>query len=163
VRRGVSSPLPLLYCRLSLLQPGCPRQELSDEVLKQAAPLAKLSRSKARGLDPDVALPARAHSRVAGVRCHARVCRVATLIRPLSSSPARHRRTDKTPPRRLLTRLLPLRHHCCALLRARTRQLYLRTEPSPPSLPHRAGRVASTHMVNYTSLLRVMLLLLEGE
>jgi hypothetical protein len=41
---------------------------LSDEVLKQAAPLVELARLKARHLDPGVALPVRARSRVARVR-----------------------------------------------------------------------------------------------
>jgi hypothetical protein len=50
------------HCHPSLLQPGCPRQELSDEVIKQASPLAELSQPKARRLDPGVAYR---HARVA--------------------------------------------------------------------------------------------------
>jgi hypothetical protein len=52
VHRDVPSLLPLLCCCPSLLQPGCTRQELDDEVLEQAAPLVELSRLKARRLDP---------------------------------------------------------------------------------------------------------------
>jgi hypothetical protein len=54
-----------------------------------------------------------ARSRVGTMRWHACVCRVATSIHPLSSSPPLQRRMDKRPPRRLHARLLPLRRRCC--------------------------------------------------
>jgi hypothetical protein len=65
--------------------------------------------------------PIGARSRVARVRWHAHVCRVAALIHPLSSSPPRQWRTDKRPLRRLHARPLPLRRRRCALLRAQAR------------------------------------------
>jgi hypothetical protein len=72
------------------------------------ASLAKLTRPKAHCLEPGVALEARARSRVAWVRWHDRVCRMAASVHLLSSSPPRQRRMDKCPPRCLHAR----RCHC---------------------------------------------------
>jgi hypothetical protein len=77
-----------------------------------------------------------AHSGIARVRWHARVCRMAASICPLSNSPPLQRRMDKCPSRRLHARPLPLRHRCCALLRSRAHPLYLC-----------AGRIAPTQCV----------------
>jgi hypothetical protein len=67
-------------------------------------------------------------------------CRVAlSSATPWPAHPCQ-RRTDKHPPRHLHARLLPLRRHCCALLRARALpSLCRRAEPSPPSLPPCTG------------------------
>jgi hypothetical protein len=56
VHRGIASSL--CHCSaITITTPAeMPHQELSDEVLEQAAPLIELARLKARRLDLDVAL-----------------------------------------------------------------------------------------------------------
>jgi hypothetical protein len=94
VQRGV--PSPLRHCstaaRRYSSRDAAPRARRRR--LTQLAPLAELTRLKAHHLDPNIDLLARGRSRIARVRWHAHV---AALIRPLSSSPPRHRCTDKTP------------------------------------------------------------------
>jgi hypothetical protein len=98
--------------------------------------------SKARRLDPGVALLARACSCVARVRWHARVCRVAALIRPcpahLLATEVWTKLPSVSPPRAAM----PLLPHC-ALRQISARSLCRHTEPSPPS-PFAQVRVAST-------------------
>jgi hypothetical protein len=88
--------------------------------------------------------------RVGTMHWHTHARRVALSSATPWPAHLSQRRMDKHPPRRLHARPLPLRHHCCALLRARALLLlYRRAEPSPPSFPSCAGPCCPHAMHGY--------------
>jgi hypothetical protein len=93
---------PLLCCRPSLLQLGCPRRELDDEVssrLPRAALFHPLAAGRRLWVIPSPHL-------CCTMRWHARVCRMATSIHPLvylTSSPTAYGQTPSTSPPRKAT------------------------------------------------------------
>jgi hypothetical protein len=125
VRRDVPSPLPAYVCPhrrcAGRLRP------LGDEVLEQAAPLAKLLLPSACRGGHRLALPPRARSRVDRVRWHSPSCRVTRLgsDAPSTSPPPtakgqRHARVASTRGRRSSSSLRRLRPRARATDMARS-------------------------------------------
>jgi hypothetical protein len=121
---------------------GLQSRPLGDEVLEQAAPLAKLPLSNVCRGGHRLALPTRMRSRVDWVRWHSPSCRMASLgsDAPSTSPPPaakgqRHARVASTQGYRSSRSLHHLRPRVHVLLTWRDRALAARAEPSHPSHP----------------------------